>query len=392
MKKNLLFTLSFCLFVFVANTQTRLTNNPVVVINAGNSVSCASPAPDYFLTAENSFFHFYDLNNYPSIVDTAFIVRMYLACEETTGGAHVIVGKVHNIAGGFSVANLTLISDDTVAIYPDSSSYKIKMPFTDGYVLPGDSVAAELHVPINPTVSYFVGSNTSPESGLTYFVAPGCGLLNFTTMASISFASMHLIMNVYVNQRPSMAGISSTVFKDDTVHYSSADFTSQFADNDINDGLTRVKVVTTPTSGILDLNGTTLVVGDTIMTNELDMLKYIPNPTYYGMDNFSVRASDTTLWANTPTVCDIFVYNWVLSNPEEFSADLSVYPNPTTSQITVKIDQPIQQIRIINSEGKLISTRITDETTLDVSKLESGNYFVEVKTENGIYLQKFIKQ
>jgi len=392
MKKNLLFTLSLFLSAVVANTQTRLTNNPVLVINAGNSVTCAGPSPDFFLTAENSFYNVYDLDNYTNIVDTAFIVRMYVGCEETDGGAHVIVGKVHRLVGTPSLLNLTLIADDTVAIYPDSANYRIKIPFSEGYVLPGDSLAAELHLPVNASVSYFPGSNTSPESSPTYIVASGCAINDFTTMASIGFASMHLLMNVYVNQKPTMTGISSTVFKDDTLDYASADFTSQFVDNDLNDGLTMVKVVATPTSGVLDLSGVTLVVGDTIMTNELDMLKYIPNPTYYGMDNFSLRAADTTHWSNTASVYSIQVYNWALSIPEEMSAALTIYPNPANAQINIQITETIQQISVINAEGKVVFTHISDAAIVDISKLQAGHYFIQVKTDSGIYLQKFIKE
>jgi len=372
-----------------ANSQTRLTNNPVLVINAGNSVTCSGGG---IITVDNSFYHVYDLDNYPTILDTAFVVRMYVGCEETIGGPYNIVGKVHKLLGAPSILNLAFISDDTVAIYPDSSMYRIKIPFTEGYVLPSDSIVAELHLPANTTASFYPASNTSPESNPTYIVATGCAINDFTTMAAISFPSMHLIMNLYVNQKPNMTGISSTVFKNDTLDYLSTDFTNQFLDNDLNDGLTMVKVVTIPSNGVLDLSGTTLIVGDTVMTTELDMLKYIPSSGYSGTDNFSVRAADTTHWSNTPSMYDITVYNWAVSVAELENSDLSIYPNPANSQINIQIAEPILQVRVINAQGKVIFTRISDETIVDVTKLSSGNYFIEVKTDKGISLHQFIKQ
>jgi len=391
MKKNLLFTFTFCLFAFVANTQTRLTNNPVLIINLGNSVTCASPSPDFFLTAENSFYNVYDLDNYANIVDTAFIVRMYVGCEQTDGGAHVIVGKVHRLVGTPSLLNLTLISDDTIAIYPDSANYKIKIPFTEGYVLPGDSLAAELHLPINASVSFFPGSNTSPESSPTYIVASGCSINDFTPMSSIGFASMHLLMNVYVNQRPSMTNGSGAVLKNDTLQFIAAEFTTNFNDND-NDGLTMVKVVTLPSNGDLELSGTPLIVGDTVLTSELTMLEYIPTTGFAGSDNFSVRAADTTLWANVPSVYDITVIDWAVSIAELENSAVTIYPNPANAQISIQVNEPILQIKVINADGKLVLTRVSNESILDISKLESGNYFIEIKTANETYLKQFIKQ
>ena len=46
----------------------------------------------------------------------------------------------------------------------------------------------------------------------------------------------------------------------------------------------------------------------------------------------------------------------------------------------------------INADGKLVLTRVSNESILDISKLESGNYFIEIKTANETYLKQFIKQ
>ena len=61
------------LIPFLANTQTRITNNAAVGIAGGNSVACAGPTPTFIITTDNSFFHIYDLEDYPNIVDTAAI-------------------------------------------------------------------------------------------------------------------------------------------------------------------------------------------------------------------------------------------------------------------------------------------------------------------------------
>jgi len=388
MKKKLLFTLSISVIGLMASSQTRLTNNPILFITPGNSVTCSGGG---IITVDNSFYHVYDLDDYPNIIDTAFFVRMLVGAEETSGGVYNIVGKVHTLVGAPMLANLTLIAADTIAILPDSTLYRIPIPFSDGYAFPGDSLASELHLPANTTASFYPASNTSPESSPTYLVASGCSINDFTTTATVGFPSMHLIMNLYVNQKPMMAGISSSTFKDNQLVYAETDFTGQFTDND-NDGLTMVKVITIPANGDLDLSGTILAVGDTVYTSELGNLKYFPGTGFFGTDNFSLRARDTSHWANTPSVYDIDVINWQVSIDELENSSLVIYPNPANAQITIQITEPIQQIRILDAQGKTVFLRVSDESTVDISKLQNGNYFIEVKTTNGTYQQQFIKQ
>lgn len=358
--------------------QTRVTNNPVLVINPG-SPTCNAGG---IITTDNSFFHIYDLDDYPNIVDTAFIVRMKVACEETTGGPYNIVGAVYTVVGSPSLANFSLVSDDTTAIFPDSTMYKIAIPFDQGYVFPGDSLASELKLPTNATASFYPGSNTSPESSPTYIVAAGCSIFDLTTMAGISFPDMHLIMNLYLNQKPAMDDFSTSIFKNDSVYFTDADFSSNFNDND-NDGITMMKVTTLPSNGILDLNGTTLAIGDTVLTSEMNTLYYIPNTGYSGSDNFSFRARDTSHWANTPTSVTVDVINWQLGIDDQTTETFTVYPNPATQVVNLPSDIQFDLIRIFDTNGKQVMIINQVQTSLDISKLENGVYYL-VTTVDGI--------
>jgi hypothetical protein len=68
---------------------------------------------------------------------------------------------------------------------------------------------------------------------------------------------------------------------------------------------------------------------------------------------------------------------------------LNVFPNPTIDGIVnLQTDyyNPIQEARVINLMGQVLQTRIgndTNELTLDVSKLESGVYIIDVMTSEG---------
>ncbi|MBL7897366.1 MAG: T9SS type A sorting domain-containing protein [Crocinitomicaceae bacterium] len=382
--------LTFMMISLWANTQTRITNNAAVGIAGGNSVTCNAGG---IISTDNSFFHIYDLENYTNIVDTAFIVRMKVGCEETSGGAYNIVGKVHHITGAASYANCVLIADDTTAIFPDSTLYRINIPFNDNYiyVLPNDSLACELHLPANLTASFYPGSNTSPESSPTYIMANGCTIPDMVTVSSIGFASMHVIMNLYVNQRPILADMTPSIFKDDSVYFSAAEIDNIWTDND-NDGFTMIKVSSLPTNGILDLAGTTLVLGDTVLSTEIDQLYYIPNAGYSGSDNFSFIGRDSSHWSLAPSNVDVTVINWQVGIEENNVQPVVVYPNPASKMITVSADGVIEYVRIFNTEGKLVYSKVSEENTIDISSFENGTYFIEIKTDQNTITNRFIKQ
>jgi hypothetical protein len=389
MKKTLLALMIFGLPGTMLFAQTKITNNPILVINAGNSVTCNAGG---IITAENNFFHLYDLANYSNVTDTAFFVRMFVGAEESSGGAYNIVGRVHQLTGAPMLANMTLLTDDTAAIYPDSTLFLMNIMLNDGaYALPGDLLVGELVLPATTTASFYPASNTSPESSPTYIVATGCSINELTTVASLGFPDMHLIMNLYVNQKPQMSGMSSTMFKDAELAYAAADFTSQFNDND-NDGLTMVKVATLPSNGDLDLGGVTLVLGDTIMTSELDMLKYIPNTGYAGSDNFELRAADSSHWANTPAAYDITVYDWQASVEENQSSTITLYPNPASGYVTIQANEKIEQVRVFDGTGKMVLDRRSADKQVDLSPFENGVYFIEVRTGGGFYMEQVVKQ
>ena len=71
---------------------------------------------------------------------------------------------------------------------------------------------------------------------------------------------------------------------------------------------------------------------------------------------------------------------------------IAVYPNPTTSQITIDIEEKIKNILIIDITGKTVKNLVPTNNTIDVSNLIKGIYFLQVQTEKGIINSKFIKE
>lgn len=75
---------------------------------------------------------------------------------------------------------------------------------------------------------------------------------------------------------------------------------------------------------------------------------------------------------------------------------LSVYPNPANSVLNFSLDKTFNSfvtIEITNILGKVILSEITKNTSISLENINTGIYFISVKTENGeIAKTKFIKE
>jgi hypothetical protein len=77
------------------------------------------------------------------------------------------------------------------------------------------------------------------------------------------------------------------------------------------------------------------------------------------------------------------------SNFEEFS--VNVYPNPVTTDLHIKSVEPIKSIKVYTINGKQILQTLKTRS-VDVSKLQTGFYFIEIVSQKGKLIKKFIKK
>ncbi|TCN55544.1 T9SS C-terminal target domain-containing protein [Flavobacterium circumlabens] len=80
----------------------------------------------------------------------------------------------------------------------------------------------------------------------------------------------------------------------------------------------------------------------------------------------------------------------------EFSKYFNIYPNPVKDVlniISIKNDATIKSIAVYDVLGQLVIAvpNAADVSTIDVSKLRTGNYFLKIKTDKGTSSSKFIK-
>jgi len=91
----------------------------------------------------------------------------------------------------------------------------------------------------------------------------------------------------------------------------------------------------------------------------------------------------------TVTVKDVGIASTTLSN------QITVYPNPTTGQLTIdNRELSIKNVEIYDIVGRKqlsIDCQLSIEI-IDVSNLSNGTYFLRIQTENGVVTKKVIKQ
>ena len=100
--------------------------------------------------------------------------------------------------------------------------------------------------------------------------------------------------------------------------------------------------------------------------------------------NFTLKDGD---WTETFSVT---VTN--SDNIADLSSAFNIYPNPVENQLTIESDVKIETINIYDTYGRLMSTNDGQQTTVNVSDLNSGVYFVRIMTDNGEVSKLFIKK
>jgi len=88
----------------------------------------------------------------------------------------------------------------------------------------------------------------------------------------------------------------------------------------------------------------------------------------------------------------VFDYTAATGISEYNKLNISIYPNPTTFQLTLNTAEQIQSISILDITGKKVKTVVTNTNTIDVSDLTKGIYFLQIQTKNGMAVSKFIKE
>ncbi|MEZ4874616.1 MAG: T9SS type A sorting domain-containing protein [Flavobacteriaceae bacterium] len=80
-----------------------------------------------------------------------------------------------------------------------------------------------------------------------------------------------------------------------------------------------------------------------------------------------------------------------LSTNDFSHTNVTLYPNPAGKLVNIECSDPIQEVVVYSQLGQKVHS-LGSSTQIDVSNLDNGLYFVEVRTSKGKGFQKFIKE
>jgi hypothetical protein len=117
---------------------------------------------------------------------------------------------------------------------------------------------------------------------------------------------------------------------------------------------------------------------------------FYPTPVYYYLSSDSGNMF-LSLEFNPGYILNY--QNFPLSISEQNVVQFNVYPNPVSSNLFIASENTqIENIRVYSLSGKQLLEVSDFENSVDVSGLSEGIYFVEILSEEGKSIQKFIKK
>jgi len=74
--------------------------------------------------------------------------------------------------------------------------------------------------------------------------------------------------------------------------------------------------------------------------------------------------------------------------------EITIYPNPTTTTLTITSTDKLKEVRMYNLLGEeiLAITPNNNQSTININQFSKGIYFVEIKTEKGVVRKKVVKE
>jgi photosystem II stability/assembly factor-like uncharacterized protein len=114
--------------------------------------------------------------------------------------------------------------------------------------------------------------------------------------------------------------------------------------------------------------------GTTLYLHYLDLISATEGIAV-GENGVIIKFDNTSGTANTEEIVEIMV---------------NIYPNPSSSSITVQTEAKIEGIEIRSVNGTLVQSETSNK--ISVESLTSGIYFIQVKTAEGAITKRFVKE
>jgi YVTN family beta-propeller protein len=299
----------------------------------------------------------------------------------------VINTSTNTISDTIAVGN----SPSGICVSPDGS--KVYVANTNSYSVSVINTATNTvsNTILIPCVCYPYFISMSPD-GLSVFVTHGQGGTGNNTISVINTVADTILATIAVDSVNSFPS-SVCLAPDGSKVY-------------VGNKLGRVSIIETATLTVID---TLSVCSDVIRGvslspdgSKLYVVAYYDNAVIV-INTATNTVSDTIEVGNFPVAFGGFISKDPLvgiASPGNEPESITVYPNPTASNITIEFSTKSKnaEIRLLNVLGKeLLNQNIsTDKNTiikqLDLSHYSNGFYFLSIRTEKENYVQRIVKQ
>ena len=74
------------------------------------------------------------------------------------------------------------------------------------------------------------------------------------------------------------------------------------------------------------------------------------------------------------------------------SINTTIFPNPVKSSFEISTNELINNVVVYDVDGKIMNNVIQNSDMFDATRLASGIYFVEIKTEENLIIKKIVKE
>src|SRR5574343_500064 len=207
---------------------------------------------------------------------------------------------------------------------------------------------------------------------------------NNTTLQSL-FCNDNLITTLTLNNLPNLANLHCSGNLMTTIDLSSTGFVQGDFSNNINLQTVQLKNGITNSCIILLMQG---------IDYTCSMFLNCPSLVHVCLDQQDLDSS--MFYSSSPQEFVTFNTNSNCAlNSENFkNNELKIYPNPFNDylKLSTETNLNIERITIYNSLGQIVNTNTSNYDYIDVSKLKTGYYFIEIVSDEGKKIEKIIKQ
>ena len=177
-----------------------ITQSSSQTITLLNSVSCNAGG----VHRDNSYYRAFNLANLGittvyNVSSVSFGVEQAIAGAGNGGVQPITVNLYANNGAAFPNGTLTPIGTANVMLPDTATGTVFSVPVVAAVPAGTLELVYEVFSPDGTTRggnSFFIGSNTSAQTGPSYLRAPDCGITTPTTTAAVGFPNMRIVMNV----------------------------------------------------------------------------------------------------------------------------------------------------------------------------------------------------